>query len=109
MMVYLKCERKIHKMGRKYAKKPFWMSSEEYEQHKRCVDEWNARLLVVLRREIAEVKADLVADQENPDLCRYHRARISILECQIAQADGTASWVQEPERPIVVRAKKAKA
>jgi|GEM_PF-5118691 hypothetical protein len=78
-------------------KKPRWMNANDWCQYQDQRDDFNNRLLPLLRRELAEAHAD----RDNPDLRREHSGRLRILECQIADASGTAHD-QELPRPIVV-------
>ncbi len=55
-------------------------------------------LLRQLRRALAEARADLDADRADPTLQRRYAARITILQCQIADAEACHPFV--PASPV---------
>ena len=80
------------------------MSAEEWQKYLDGVAALNARLLETLRRKEAEARADLDADRDDPELRRSHEVRLFLLEHQIADVEGTASYQQEAPHPVIVKA-----
>ncbi len=85
-------------------RKPGWRSADDWRNYQKQTTKFQTRLLQLLRRELAEARTDLDADRDASNLQREHTVRITVLQCQIADAQGTALYQQPAPRPVEVLA-----
>ncbi len=61
----------------------FGGDKDAIRRHQEYVTRFNSQLLQRLRQKLAERKADIEAEQDDPAMQRYHATEAYLLQCQV--------------------------